>query len=311
MIDNVAKLNGGKLPNTICFRYNPGDLRECGSEAAKFGNPGDQKYGVMDNQIIDAYKKALSLGATDLRLHTMIASGTRDITYIQGTIEMLLNVVARIKKELGVEITSINMGGGIGIPYKPEHNVFPIKELGQWTKTTMDNFKSTHDFVPDFHMECGRCVVGPYGILVSKVRGIYNKGKKFVGLNVSSNANPRPKDYGAETDGYHHILVVRNGKVVTDGPTEVVTIVGSLCENSDVFALDRELPVIKDGDTIIILCTGAHAIKMGNRYNSQQLPGEIMLTPDQSGFVEIRRREKESDHDATLRDLNPNIVPVS
>ena len=307
MIDTLAELNGGHLPETICFRYNPGPRRTSGSTAAKFGDPEGQKYGVPHEKIVEAYKKAKELGATDFGLHTMIASNSLSIGYIQETISMLLEVTELIKNNLGIQIKFVNMGGGIGIPYKPDQTEFPIEELGAWTRDIFEKFGDKHGWNPDFNMECGRYITGPHAVLVTKVRGIYKKYQKIVGVDVNTNASPRSKFYGIEGDGYHHLDIISNyGHQVQVTPNEVVSVCDSLCENNGRFADQRELPAIQKDDFIVIHDTGAHAVAMDGDYNGRLKPAELLLTEDNS-VIMIRRAQTEHDIDATLYDLDKRL----
>ncbi len=310
MIEMVADLNNGKLPETICFRYNPGPRRSSGSTAAKFGDPEGQKYGVPHEKILDAYKRAQKLGAKYFGIHTMIASNCLNIGYIQETIQMLLEVSEIIHQELGIKMQFINMGGGIGIPYKPNQKEFPIAELGSWAKRIFDEFGQKYGWNPDFNMECGRYITGPNGVLVSKVRGKYEKYQTIIGLDVDTNANPRPKLYGFEGDGYHHIDVISQyGHNCDIKIRENVSVCDSLCENNGRFANQRDLPQMTWGDFVVIQDTGAHAIAMGDNYNSGLKP-QILLMRDDATVVQIRREERVDDLDATLCDLNKEIFVI-
>jgi len=307
MIDAVAELNGGQLPEIICFRYNPGPRRTSGSTAAKFGDPEGQKYGIPHEKIVDAYRKAQELGATDFGLHTMIASNSLNIEYIQETVSMLLEVTEMIQSHLGIKIKFVNMGGGIGIPYKPDQSEFPIEKLGAWTKKIFDKFGEKHGWNPDFNMECGRYITGQHAVLVTKVRGIYHKYQEIVGVDVNTNAIARPKLYGFEGDGYHHIDVISGyGHQVIIKETAVVSVCDSLCENNGRFADQRKLPKIQKGDFVIIQSTGAHKQTGSDEYNSRTKPADLLLKIDGSVKM-IRRAQTEEDIDATLYGLDTYV----
>ena len=307
MILTLTELNGGKLPGTICFRYNPGPRRSDGSSAAKFGEPEKQKYGIPHEKIVDAYRRAQDLGAVDFGLHTMIASNSLNIEYIQETVQMLLDLTLKLKDDLGIKISFINMGGGIGIPYKPDQTEFPIEELGAWTKEIFEKFGEKNGWNPDFNMECGRYVTGPHAVLVTKVRGVYHKYQKIVGVDANTNAIARPKLYGFEDDGYHHIDVIsRQGHEVKISGKEIVSVCDSLCENNGRFADQRLLPKIQKGDTLIVQDTGAHKDTGADDYNSRTKPADLLLQIN--GTVKmIRRAQTEEDIDSTLNRLNSYV----
>ncbi|QTA83051.1 Diaminopimelate decarboxylase [Desulfonema limicola] len=277
------------MPELICFRYNPGP-GVSGNEI--IGNPEEAKYGVSDTQIIDAYRKAMAAGAKRFGLHTMIVSNERNYTYKVKTTKMLLELAEKISDALGIKFEFINFGGGLGIPYKPEDSPLNLEALGTEVTKLFDNFKSKHGYVPSLYMESGRYMTGPHGVLVVKAINRKDIYRKYIGVDACMTALMRPGIYGA----YHHIDVL--GKDMS-GKTEVVDVAGSLCENNDKFAIQRELPEIKDGDTLIIHDTGAHGHAMGFNYNGKLRPQELLLRTD--GSVElIRRAETADDYFATL-----------
>lgn len=306
MIDVVAELNGGKLPQTISLRYNPGTRRKDGSKAAKFGNPEGQKYGIPHEKFIETYRAALILGAKEIGIHTMIASNCLKVEYLQETVSMLLGISEEVYKKFGTTVPFINMGGGIGVPYRPEEKEFPIEIFGVSTREAFEEFEKKNGWTPDFNMECGRYITGPNGVLVTKVIRKSYKYETIVSVDVGTNANPRPKDYGPEDDGYHHIEVVSSlGHDFEIKGTEIVSVCDSLCENCGRFATNRELPTINIDDILIILVTGAHALAMGNNYGDILKPQELLFKADGS-VVQIRRAQTIDDLDATLYDLNKN-----
>lgn len=268
-----------KFPELICFRYNPGQRRK-GNEI--IGNPIEAKYGVRDNQIIQAYRLAKEMGAKRFGLHTMICSNQLDYTYMVETVKMLLEIVEKISESLGITFEFINIGGGIGIPYRPEQTAFNIwafvNEIGSFFRF----FKEKFGYSPKLFMECGRYITGPYGVLVTTVINRMSKYREYVGVDACMSSLMRPALY----DAYHHITVL-------DGEgreTEVADVVGSLCENNDKFAKQRELPKTKEGDIVVIHDAGAHGYAMGFQYNGRLRPKELLLC--QNGDVELIRREE-------------------
>ena len=136
-------------------------------------------------------------------------------------------------------------------------------------------------------------VTGPFGYLVSKVRHISEKYKMYVGLDASMANLMRPALYGA----YHHITVVGKEDLPKD---HLYDVTGSLCENNDKFAIDRQLPLIEKGDVVVIHDTGAHGYAMGFNYNGKLRSAEYLLKEDGSTAM-IRRAETVDDYFATLK----------
>ena len=278
-----------RMPRTICFRYNPGPRRTGNSI---IGNPEEAKYGVAHDQIIDAYRMAMGRGACQFGLHTMLASNELNCEYIIQTTQMLLEMVQWIGAELGIRFDFINIGGGLGIPYRPEAQPFNLEALGKGVVQLFEQFRGRQGYAPRLFMESGRYMTGPHGALVVKAINRKEIYRTYVGVDACMSALMRPAMYGA----YHHIDVV--GKM-SEQPTAVVDVVGSLCENNDKFAVQRPLPPIVEGDLLIIHDTGAHGHAMGFNYNGRLRPQELLLRCD--GRVElIRRAETVEDYFATL-----------
>lgn len=283
------------MPELICFRYNPG-ARRTGNDI--IGNPVESKYGVSHDQIVEAYRKAKQRGAKRFGIHTMLASNELYHGYMVQTAEMLLELIAEIHQELGITFEFINIGGGLGIPYKPEDAPLDLKAMGEGITALFDRFKKQHGYVPALYMESGRYMTGPHGALVVQAINRKEIYRTYVGVDACMSALMRPGMYGA----YHHIEVL--GKDGND-ETEVVDVVGSLCENNDKFAIQRPLPPIVDGDVLIIHDTGAHGHAMGFNYNGKMRPKELLLKTDNTVEL-IRRAEQPEDYFATLRfDADP------
>lgn len=287
-LDDISLLKKvPKLPDLICFRYNPGE-RRTGNHI--IGNPVESKYGVTHNQILDAYRQAKEMGVKRFGLHTMLASNELNYTYMVETSDMLLEMVEWISKELGITFEFINIGGGLGIPYRPEDKALNIEAMGREITTHFEQFKQRNGYAPKLFVESGRFITGPHGTLITRAINRKEIYRTYVGVDACMSSLMRPGLY----DAYHHITVP--GK---SGNEEVVDVAGSLCENNDKFATQRSLPAIQDGDLLCIHDTGAHGHAMGFNYNGRLRPQELLLRED--GSVElIRRAETLDDHLATL-----------
>lgn len=290
----------GKLPELLCFRYNPGPAR---TGNTIIGNPAEAKYGLTKKQLFDAYKLARQKGIKRFGLHTMVASNELNPDYIIETARMLMQLVVEIHKKLGIKIEFINLGGGIGIPYKPEQKAMDLHYVSAGIKKLYKELIVNNDLDPlRIVFECGRMITGPFGYLVTTVIHKKEIYKDYVGVDACMANLMRPGMYGA----YHHITVVgkdppslklrRAGKAPKNHMYDVV---GSLCENNDKFAIDRKLPKIDIGDIIVIHDTGAHGYSMGFQYNGKLRSAELLLKSN--GKVElIRRAETIDDYFATL-----------
>jgi len=285
LIDKVPE-----FPEQICFRYNPGP-RRTGNRI--IGHPEEAKYGVSHDQIIDAYRRARERGATRFGLHTMVCSNELHGKYMVETVRMLLGVVAEVSEALGIEFEFINMGGGLGIPYRPGEAGLDLERMGAAICAVLDAFRAERGSVPRLFMESGRFMTGPHGVLVTRAINHKHIYREYVGVDACMSSLMRPGIY----DAYHHITVLGKEEARAD---TVVDVVGSLCENNDKFAVQRALPAIAEGDLLLIHDTGAHGHAMGFTYNGRLRPQELLLRED--GSVElVRRAETLEDHLATLR----------
>ncbi len=271
------------MPEQICFRYNPGH-RVSGNKI--IGDPVEAKYGVSHDQLLDAYRLSMERGARRFGLHAMLVSNELNYSYKIDTSRMLLDLVEEIGRELSIQFDFINIGGGLGIPYRPEESVLDIQALGRETREVFTRFADKNGYEPALYLESGRYMTGPHGALV--VRAINRKDiyRTYIGVDACMSALMRPGMY----DAYHHITVPGKEDASRRVPVDVV---GALCENNDKFAVQRPLPEIEDGDVMLIHDTGAHGVAMGFNYNGRVRPKELLLCED--GSVELIRREETFD----------------
>jgi diaminopimelate decarboxylase len=278
-----------RLPDLICFRYNPGERR---TGNAIIGNPVEAKYGLTHEQMVAAYQAGYDKGVKRFGLHAMIASNELNYTYMVATAEMLLELAEEISRTVPVRFEFINIGGGLGIPYRPEDKPLDIRSLGENIAAAFYRFSQNNGYAPKLFVESGRYMTGPHGALVTRVINHKRIYRNYVGVDASMSALMRPGIYGA-----HHEISVPGRE---NGNLERVDVVGALCENIDKFAVQRLLPETREGDLMVIHDTGAHGIAMGFNYNGRLRPKELLLRED--GTVElIRRQETMEDYFATLK----------
>jgi diaminopimelate decarboxylase len=278
------------LPERICFRYNPGPLKKGN---VIIGHPEEAKYGFTRAQLFEGYRAVRDKGVRRFGIHTMVASNELDPMYFVETAEILFHLVAEISYELGIRFDFVNIGGGVGIPYRPEDPPVDLRVVSEGIRRRYQDIIEGGGWGPlDLFMECGRYITGPYGYLVAKVRHIKKTYRNFAGLDACMADLMRPAMYGA----YHHITVI--GKE-TARRAVMYDVTGSLCENNDKFAIDRLLPELEPGDVVVIHDAGAHGHAMGFNYNGKLRSAELLLRED--GAVQrIRRAETVEDHFATL-----------
>ena len=281
----------GKLPETMSARYNPGGIFTMSNGI--MDNPGDAKYGMTPDQIIEAFNIMKSKGVKYFGIHAFLASNTVTNEYYPKLAKELFEFAVRIKNECGICVSFINLSGGVGIPYTPDQEPNDIFEIGKGVKKVYDEVLVAND-IKDVAIftELGRYMLAPYGALVTEAIHEKHTHKEYIGVDACAVNLMRPAMYGA----YHHLSVLGKEEKIADHTYDVV---GSLCENNDKFAIDRKLPKIDKGDYIYIHDTGAHGFAMGYNYNGKLKSAELLLQED--GNVKlIRRAETDKDYFATF-----------
>lgn len=286
-LDDLERLH--IIPKKICFRYNPGPELARGN--AIIGTPEEAKYGMTYDQLMKCVDWAKEKGISYIGIHTMVISAELELPGLLGTISMMFDLANEIREKKGVTVSFIDFGGGIGIPYRPEQTAVDLESLGEGARKLYEEKMMGFDHTR-ICFECGRAITGPYGFLVTKAIHYKHIYRDYIGVDACMADLMRPGMYGA----YHHITVL--GKA--DAPKDhVYDVTGSLCENCDKFAIQRELPEIKTGDLIVIHDTGAHGHSMGYNYNGRLRHQEILVHEDGS-IQQIRRNETLYDLFATL-----------
>ena len=279
------------IPETICCRYNPGGVFQLGTDI--MDNPGDAKYGMTKEQMIEAFKRLKELGAKRFGIHSFLASNTVSNDYYPTLAGILFDLAVELKEKTGVDIAFINLSGGVGIPYTPDQTPNDIRVIGEGVRVAYEEI-----LVPAglgdvaIYTEMGRFMLGPYGCLVTTAIHEKHTHKEYIGVDACAVNLMRPAIYGA----YHHITVMGKEDAPCDHKYDVT---GSLCENCDKFAIDRMLPKIDMGDLLVIHDTGAHGFSMGYNYNGRLRSAEVLLKED-GGTQLIRRAETPMDYFATF-----------
>ncbi len=279
------------IPKKISCRFNPGGIFELGTDI--MDNPGDAKYGMTKEQILEAYARLKDLGVETFGMHAFLASNTVTNEYYPTLAKILFQLAVEIKEKTGVALSFINLSGGVGVPYTPDKEPNDILAIGEGVHKVYDEV-----LIPagmgnvKIFTELGRFMLAPYGHLV--VKAIHEKHiyKEYIGVDACAVNLMRPAMYGA----YHHITVMGKEEMPCD---HIYDITGSLCENNDKFAVDRKLPEIEIGDLLVIHDTGAHGFAMGYNYNGKLKSAELLLREDGSVKL-IRRAETPEDYFATL-----------
>jgi len=275
-----------KFPLEICFRLNPNlDLQTDVKSNLLSGS--ESKFGIAECNIVEAYRLAKSKNVKKFGIHVMVASNMIDENYWKLISNKVHNIIFKLKKQLDIDISFINLGGGIGIPYKPNEEEVDLKKINNILKKSIEENSKLYNIniTKNLYFECGRYVTAQAGYLIARLVSIKESNNKtFYGLNACMSNLMRTGMYGA----YHKIDVLNNNdKIKTN-------IVGQLCENNDWFAKDRLIQKSKINDIFIIYDTGGHGHSMCFQYNARLRTPEVLF--NKSGYRLIRERESFEDY---------------
>ena len=277
----------------ISFRVNPmvgaGHHEHCitGGEMSKFG--------IKESEAVEVYQMALDLGFNPVGIHSHIGSGILESEPFMLAVETLMDIAGNIAQGTGIEFDFIDFGGGLGIPYHPDEEELDLDNFAQEI-TGLFKEKLVHYGLgkPTMCLEPGRYIVGNASYLLTRVNTIKESYRKFAGVDAGFNTLLRPSMYGS----YHHILVANQARAPAK---EQIDIAGNVCESGDLFARDRLLPEIKEGDLLAIMNAGAYAFSMASQYNSRPRPAEVLVKDGETDVI----RERETFADL----LNKQVLP--
>lgn len=290
-IEFLSTLAGFEFPETMSLRYNPGGVFTMGTKI--MDNPEESKFGMSKAQLIQGIKDLQKLGVKKFGMHSFLASNTVTNEYYPKLAQQLFELALEIREKTGVSLDFINLSGGIGVNYRPDEAPNDIAVIGEGVHRVYDEVLTANGLGEvKIYTELGRFMLAPHGLLVTRVLHRKQTYRTYIGVDASAVNLMRPAFY----DAYHHITVIGKEE---DKVKEIVDVTGSLCENNDKFARQRELPVIDEGDLLVIHDTGAHGFSMGYQYNAKLRSAELLLQQDGSTRM-IRRAERPEDYFATL-----------
>jgi diaminopimelate decarboxylase len=233
------------------------------------------KFGIAINEAVKEYETAARLSCIQVKgVHCHIGSQITEVNPFVEALGRVLDLVDELRG-MGMEISYVNMGGGLGIQYKGESPP-PPKELAKAVGPLLVNRGVI------LILEPGRVIAGNAGILLTRV--LYLKRgeeKNFVVVDAAMNDLARPSLYGA----YHAIFPLKEnppGALVAD-------VVGPICESGDFLAKDRELPFLEQEDLLAVMSAGAYGFTMSSNYNSRPRVAEVMVKNGE--FWVVRERE--------------------
>ena len=276
------------LPNCVSLRLNlgKGEVLMPGEEKGKIDfNREGSKFGIPIGDIMGGYAMLIKRGVQEVGSHGMMVSNNLDYRKVVHVIQKQFDILSQVVDTFGVRAAYVNIGGGLGIPYKLEDPDYDVKALARECARIAAGFQKKHGYTPKIMMESGRYVTGSSAVLVNKIENIYTKfGHKFLGVQIAMHAMPRPMLYPSEA--YHHQIIVRADGTLKDGPLEMVSIVGAACEDNDrLTTTETPLPKAEEGEYVISCSAGAHCVDQASNYNWQFQPQELLA----GDFSNVRR----------------------
>ena len=319
-LDYIDRIAGAKnLRAPIALRANP-DVDPRTHEYISTGSH-ENKFGIALDRLATVYKRAAKMRNIDIvgvQMH--IGSQITEAKPFADAIKKVAPLVRQLKSKYGIKFFSI--GGGLGIVYESS---FASGSLDWWNAdhgTSAKHQLSIQQYVDAILrplrelklrilLEPGRLLVGNAGVLLTRLRYIKRTGqKKFAIVDAGMNDLIRPALYHS----YHEIVPVKEPSCrasVSDtavmskstrlrlaasrqeNKTGKIDIVGPVCESGDFFALDRQMPELREGDLLAIMSAGAYGFVMASNYNSRPLPAEVIVRGDK--FALIRHRQTNED----------------
>lgn len=267
--------------NKVCIRFNP-DIVSGFHENVRTGGK-DTKFGIFLHHLENVKRIAKKYDLTIVGIHEHTGSGIPETVDMMAGFKNILNI---IKKEHFPELKFVDFGGGFKVPYKPEEKMIDYVSFG---KIAIKMFRKVcQEFGKELgiYFEPGRYLVAESGFLLVRVTVVKENGRKNIaGTDSGFPQLIRPMFY----DAYHHILNLSN----PSGAKKKYDVAGNICETGDYFAVNRELPEIREGDILAVQNAGAYCYSMGGVYNLRPMPAEVLVLNGKDKLVRKRLFSKE------------------
>lgn len=278
-LEMFGKLNPG---GRVAVRFNPGigaGHHEKVITAGKKTKFGVQKEFIRQvKALLEKYN--LTLAGINQHIGSLFLDGQVYVDSLKPFLE--------IAKEFPT-LSFIDLGGGFGVPYKPDEKSIDMKKLGESVDAVLTDFLKEYpnkDVI--FKMEPGRYIVAECGILLGSVHSVkQNHEKTYIGTDIGFNVLVRPVMY----DSYHKVALIKKSGDISDNTNkEIVTVVGNICETGDILAKDRSLPAAEVEDMLVTYNAGAYGYVMSSNYNCRLRPAEVLIDLDGKDRL-IRKRD--------------------
>lgn len=277
-LSRLEKLGKAYPGSEVCVRLNPQIGAGHHKHVITAGT--ESKFGIPVEQI-DEIKALSARYSLKIRgLHQHIGSGILDADTLWKAISVMLSTSLQFD-----ELHFINLGGGLGIPYKRGESGLPMDEFATKIVAPLQSFIEQHPAKNlQIWFEPGRYFTAECGVLLATVNTIKPTAQiTFAGVDSGMNHLVRPAMYAA----YHEVVNLSN----PDGPLQEYDIVGNICESADFFAKGRMVQQLREGDVVAVLDTGAYGMSMANSYNMRSFPAEVFVSETNHDWKIIRQRK--------------------
>lgn len=284
-------------PEILSFRVNPGYGKSNVGDFVTNAGP-DAKFGIHPDDVLKAYRMAKEAGIRRFGAHMMTGSCITDAEYFPFVTGLLMDIIGRTGRELGIDFEFIDLGGGLGIPYRPDEAPLDLERAAELTAQMFRSKVAKYGLkAPQLKMEPARYFVGDAGYLIGTVHSIKHSYRTILGTDIGMNTLARPAMYGS----YHHIYV--DGK--ESHPRKALGLCGQLCENTDFWVRERELPEdTAEGDLVVVENAGAYGFGMSYQYNGRLRPAEVLVNGGNAMLI----RERETFDDMIRHTIVPEYL---
>jgi len=263
-----------------------------GLRQSKFG------FDVASGQAFEAYRLASRKQNVEVvGIHSHIGSQILDVGPFKEEAEKLMALVAEVKEKLKISLQLVDLGGGLGIPYKPDDPELKPEEVAEHVVSVVKRVVEKKDLAkPTLVFEPGRYIVADSSVLLARVG--YTKERPgmptWVAVDAGMNALIRPALYGA----YHHIELANK---IREKNVQLVNVAGPLCESGDFLGKERRLPAAEPGDLAAIFDVGAYGLAMSSQHTAQPRPAMVLVNRGKAEII----RKREGYEDLTRLDQIP------
>ena len=276
-MERLARIKTG-IP--VSFRVTPGVGSGHGDKVIT-GNKG-AKFGVPKEKIVEAYLRAQDLGFKPTGIHAHIGSGGQSVEPFIDEASVLAEIINQLA-DAGIPLDFVDIGGGIGVPYKPNEEEMDLQEMAC---EVTDVFQQETD-VKKIILEPGRYIICDATILLTRCVDVKDAvTKKYIGVDAGFNTLIRPAMY----DSFHYI---QNGSRFGKAGVARYDIAGPICETGDYLGHDRVLPETHEGDVMVVYNAGAYGFSMSSNYNSRPLCAEVLVNNGEAELIRERETVEE------------------